>query len=151
MFDEFRHIGINFDALVALTPGDDLDMPPPDMMRRRSSRLDKSDRLMSEVDLNKCKDRFREEAEKVLEDALRLHSNTTGGGIPTWFLALFAWFAMDDIWRMAMSPFLFYPIMLAASAVALLYSMGLGPLVIPQIQAQANVYLRKLGMGAIGF
>ena len=88
---------------------------------------------MSEVEINKCKDRFREEAEKVLEDALRLHTNMSGGGIPTWFLALFAWLASDYAWRLAMSPFLFYPIMLVASVVALLYSMGLGPLIIPQV------------------
>ena len=147
IFDKFRSIEIDFDELIG-TPGTtpDKDDEPP-LMKRKSSVLKMRDRLMSEVEINKCKDRFREEAERVQEDAIRLHSNSSSGGIPWWFLALFAWFAIDDVWRMIMSPFLFYPIMLVASVGALLYSMGLGPIVMPMVQTQFNMYSRKLGLG----
>ena len=101
-------------------------------MRRQSSILDRhGDRLLSEEEINRCKDRFREETEKIQEDALRLHRNEGSGGTPMWLIALLIYFGYDDVLRMLMNPILFYPVMLIVTLVALLYSMGLGPVMMP--------------------
>jgi hypothetical protein len=66
-----------------------------------------------------------------------------------WFWGLFVFFAYDDILRMLMSPMLFYPTMLVVSVSALLYSMGLGPLFIPVVRSQVNMYARMTGVGDV--
>jgi hypothetical protein len=44
---------------------------------------------------------------------------------------LLAYFAYDDIFRMLLNPILFYPVMFIVSIIALLYSIGLGPIMLP--------------------
>ncbi len=62
-------------------------------------------------------------------------------------IGLLVYFGYDDVLRMIMNPLLFYPIMLVVTVVALLYSMGLGPVMIPVVKTTVNMYLRKLGVG----
>ena len=59
-----------------------------------------------------------------------------------WIYVLLAYFAYDDIFRMIMNPILFYPIMFVTSIVAMMYSMGLGPVLIPAVKQTVNVGLR---------
>jgi len=59
-----------------------------------------------------------------------------------WIYVMLAYFAYDDIFRMIMNPILFYPIMFVTSIVAMMYSMGLGPVLIPAVKQTVNVGLR---------
>ena len=106
-----------------------------------------AERLLSDQQIARMKDDFRDDAEKCQEDAIRLHHNVSGAGVPIWFMFLFAYFAYDDVFRMLMNPLLFYPVMLLASVAGMLYSMGLGPVMVPIVRSTGNAYLRKLGVG----
>ena len=100
-------------------------------------------RLLSEQDLNKVKDTFANDIENELEEAKR--KQTPGDGqIPMWFYVILFYFAYDDILRMVMNPILFYPLLLIFSIVGMLYSMGLGPVMVPMIQSTVNMWLRQL-------
>jgi hypothetical protein len=60
-----------------------------------------------------------------------------------WFYVVLFYFAYDDIFRMIMNPLLFYPILLIGSLMGMLYSMGLGPVMVPVIQQTVNMWLRQ--------
>ena len=148
LFDKFRSIDINFDDVIETPKGD--PQASPLSVRRSNSILNrKGDTLLSEAEITKCKDRFREEAEKIQEEALRIHRNESVGGTPWWMIGLLVYFGYDDVYRMLMSPILFYPVMLIVTMVALLYSMGLGPVMIPLVRQQVNKYSRKAGIGEL--
>ena len=103
-------------------------------------------KLLSETDLNKVKDRFNEDAHKELEDALRKHHNLGTGATPLWLYVILVYFAYDDIFRMLANPLLFYPLIFVFSIVAMLYSMGLGPVMIPVAKTSLNMGLRQVGI-----
>jgi hypothetical protein len=63
-----------------------------------------------------------------------------------WIYVLLAYFAYDDIFRMILNPILFYPIMFVTSIVAMMYSMGLGPVMIPAVKQTVNMSLRMAGV-----
>ena len=131
-----RKMDIDFNAMMGIE----------DMSMMRQSSVS---RLMSEEQINQAKDRFLEDANRALEDALRLHANIGNDGVPIWFWALFVFFAYDDVLRMLLSPILFYPTMLVVSVAGLLYSMGLGPLFVPVVKSQVNMYARMAGLGDV--
>ena len=89
------------------------------------------DKLLSEIEINKVKDQFKRDIAEILEDAIKKHRNVGSGGVPLWMYGLLAYFAYDDIFRMLLNPILFYPIMFVVSIIALLYSIGLGPIILP--------------------
>jgi hypothetical protein len=60
--------------------------------------------------------------------------NITQGSTPVWLYVMLAYFAYDDIFRMIMNPILFYPIMFVTSIVAMMYSIGLGPVMVPAVK-----------------
>jgi hypothetical protein len=47
---------------------------------------------------------------------------------------LLAYFAYDDILRMMWNPFIFTPLVFIISAVGILYTMGMGPIMVPMIK-----------------
>jgi len=99
-------------------------------------------RLLSEQEINKVKDRFNQETENALEEAKR--KQTPGDGqIPVWFYVILVYFAYDDIFRMMRNPLLLYPIVLVMSILGMLYSIGLGPVMIPIVQSTINMWLRQ--------
>ena len=106
----------------------------------------KKERLLSEAELNKVKDRYYEDANNQLEDAIRKHHNISSGGIPVWLYVVLVFFGYDDIWRMCMNPILFYPIVLVMSIVGMLYSMGLGPIMVPTVKSAVNLGMRNAGV-----
>ena len=55
---------------------------------------------------------------------------------------LLAYFAYDDILRMMWNPFIFTPLVFFISAVGILYTMGMGPIMVPMIKHEANKLLR---------
>lgn len=99
-------------------------------------------KLLSESDINKVKDKFKDDCQNVLEEALRKHHNLSGGATPLWLYVILVYFAYDDIFRMMANPILFYPLMFAVSILAMLYSMGLGPIMVPVARTSINMGLR---------
>jgi len=103
-------------------------------------------KLLSEADINKAKDKFNDDANNVLEEALRKHKNVSMGGTPLWLYATLVYFAYDDIFRMLANPILFYPLMFVFSICAMLYSMGLGPVMLPVARTSINTGFRSCGI-----
>jgi hypothetical protein len=81
--------------------------------------------------LNRVRDKFHEDIESVLEDAIRKHFNISSTSIPWWIYGLLIFFAMDNVMNWIQHPIVFYPLMMLVSVVALLYSMGLGGVMVP--------------------
>lgn len=77
-----------------------------------------------------------------LEEALRKHHNLGSGSTPMFMYILLAYFAYDDILRMMWNPFIFTPLVFVISAVGILYTMGMGPIMVPMIKQEANKLLR---------
>jgi len=80
--------------------------------------------------LNKLKDDFDNMCENALDDAKR-RQTPADTGIPTWFLALFIFFSYEKIFRILMNPWLFYPVFIPLLGIAVLFVIGLGPLILP--------------------
>ena len=68
------------------------------------------------------------------------------GSTPLWLYATLVYFAYDDIFRMLGNPLLFYPLVVALSILAMLWSMGLGPVMVPIMRQSANLGLRRVGV-----
>lgn len=68
------------------------------------------------------------------------------GSAPVWIYVLLAYFAYDDIFRMMWNPFIFTPLVFVISAVGLLYTMGMGPVMVPLAKAEANKLFRRFGV-----
>lgn len=100
------------------------------------------DKLLSEQEINKVKDRFKDDVEEALDEAVKKHHNMSSGGTPTWLYVLILYFAYDDVWRMVWNPIIFTPLILIVSVFGLIFASGLGPVVFPQIKQEVNKYLR---------
>ena len=59
--------------------------------------------------------KFKEDANYALEEAIARHNNTATGGIPTWFWAVFLWYASDNFIGYMSNPICFYPLCLIAT------------------------------------
>jgi hypothetical protein len=103
-------------------------------------------RLLSESDINRVRDKFYEDANIQLEEALRKHQNVTLGGTPLWLYVVLVYFSYDDIFRMLANPILFYPLVFVCSIVGMLYSMGLGPIMLPAVKTSINLGFRQAGV-----
>ena len=104
------------------------------------------DRLLSEQELNKVRDKFYEDIEFVLEEAIRKHHNIQATSVPWWIYLLLAFFAADNVMGWISSPLIFYPLMLIFGSIAMLYSMGLGSLMGPLARQVVNGGLRGAGI-----
>lgn len=103
-------------------------------------------RLLSESEINKVKDKFNEDTDFVLEEAIRKHHNIQATTIPWWIYALLAFFAADNVIGWLSSPLIFYPIVVLLGGISLLYSMGLGPVIGPIARQTLNVAVGRFGM-----
>jgi hypothetical protein len=59
---------------------------------------------------------------------------------------LFIFFASDNVLSWMSHPFLFYPIMMIAGGVAVIYSMGMGGVVFPLVRQSINLGFRQAGL-----
>lgn len=66
--------------------------------------------------------------------------------VPWWIYLLMAFFAADNVLSWIASPFIFYPLMMVLSVVAMLYSMGLGGIMFPLFRQSVNLVLRRVGL-----
>lgn len=126
--------------LTLTTPSGDFYQPK---MRQMTQIYD---RLLSEQEINKVKDKFNEDTEYALEEAIRKHHNIQATTVPWWIYLLLAFFAADNVMGWISSPFIFYPLMFLVGAVAMLYSMGLGPLIGPLARGTINTGFRSAGV-----
>jgi hypothetical protein len=99
-------------------------------------------KLLSESDINRVKDKFKEDINNILEETLRKHQNIATGGTPMWLYIVLVYFAYDDIFRMLANPILFYPLVFMISIIMMLYSMGLSPIMLPIAKQSVNLGLR---------
>lgn len=90
------------------------------------------EQLLSPNDITRIRDKFEQDCEHALEEAIRLHHNVYSTGVPIYFWALFIFFAYDDIFKWLASPILFYPLVFLATIAALMQSLGL---LMPGVQA----------------
>lgn len=118
-FNEFEKVYDNF-AYIELAKQSNSDGPT---MTGNMSR--KKDTLLSPEEITKIREKFEDDCEHALEEAIRLHHNIYGGGVPIYFWALFVFFAYDDIFRYLASPIFFYPLVFFGMCAALLQSLGL--------------------------
>lgn len=116
-----------------------------DMPRFSVAFQSQAPRLLNENEMNRLKDDFNHNCENALDDAKR-RQQPTEAGIPWWFLIMFIYFAYDDILRMFLSPWIFYPMMLPITIISLLYTMGLGPMINPMLQGSVNMWFRQAGI-----
>lgn len=121
------------------------DTPNSDYAFKRSV-TEIQERLLSEQELNKVRDKFYEDIEFVLEEAIRKHHNIQATTVPWWIYLLLAFFAADNVMGWLSSPLIFYPLMLVFGAIAVLYSMGLGSLMGPLARQSINMGLRSVGV-----
>jgi len=157
-FKHFKYIELSFELDPNITtPGEPVDPQTINLEEEKELlQLDSKTksrsasmlygRLLSETEINKVRDRFNEDTQNLLDDAMRKHNNLGNGGAPLWLYCLLVYFAYDDIFRMLMNPLLFYPTMLAVSIAGLLYSMGLGPMMVPAVKQSVNMGLRGAGV-----
>jgi hypothetical protein len=103
-------------------------------------------RLLTEEDLNKVKDKFQEDTDFVLEEAIRKHHNVQATSVPWWIYALMAFFAADNVLSWLSSPIFFYPFIMIGGIISILFSMGLGPLIKPIFRQTANLILSRVGV-----
>jgi len=68
------------------------------------------------------------------------------GGTPLWLYIVLVYFAYDDIFRMLANPLLFYPLVLISCVLGMLYSFGLGPVMVPAITSTVNMGFRHAGI-----
>lgn len=124
--------------------GKEIDSNPQPKLSR--SQTVKYGKLLDETAINRVKDKFEEDANNTLEEAIRKHHNLGGGGTPLWLYAVLVYFAYDDIFRMLANPLLFYPLLCVFSIIGMLYSMGLGPVMIPVARSMINLQMRNFGI-----
>ena len=114
------------------------------LTRSESIRFEK---LLTETDINRVKDKFNEEAEFQLDEAIRKHHNISNTSIPVWLWGVLLFFAFDNIISWMGSPFLFYPLSIVFCIIVTLWSMGLGGVLLPLARHTVNEALRKAGVG----
>ena len=115
-------------------------------LKKSLSLSSKYSRLLTEEDLNRVRDKFQEDIDFVLEEAIRKHHNVQSTSIPWWIYLVLAFFAADNILSWLTSPFIFYPLIIILGFVSILYSMGLGGVMLVVIRQSANLILRRVGI-----
>ena len=103
-------------------------------------------RLLTEEDLNRIKDKFQEDTDFVLEEAIRKHHNVQATSVPWWIYGLLAFFAFDNVLAWLASPIFFYPVIMIGGVISILFSMGLGPVIKPVFRQTTNLVLGRVGV-----
>jgi len=113
-------------------------------------------RLLTEQEINQVRDRFHEDAEFLLEEALRKHVRSIFRGylsiqhdklqtqVPWWLWALLAFFAADNLMSWLSSPLVFYPAMLVLGALVIVHSLGLTYIVLPLVKQTVWFTVRRM-------
>lgn len=96
--------------------------------------------------MNRVRDKFQEDIDFVLEEAIRKHHNVQATSIPWWIYLALAFFAADNILSWISSPFIFYPLIMVLGVISILYSMGLGGIMLPIARQTTNLVLRRVGV-----
>lgn len=81
-----------------------------------------------------------------MEEAIRKHHNVQATSVPWWIYALMAFFAFDNVLSWLSSPIFFYPVIMIGGVIAILFSMGLGPLIKPVVRQTANLVFSRAGV-----
>ncbi|CDW88237.1 uncharacterized protein STYLEM_17355 [Stylonychia lemnae] len=141
VISDFKYIKL---PRAALTGAGDSNSTPGGGLQRSNTVM--YARLLSEQDINKVRDKFSEDIDFVLEEAIRKHHNIQATTIPWWIYLLLAFFAADNVIGWLSSPLIFYPLVMILGGISMLYSMGLGPVIGPLARQTTNVVLSRFNM-----
>lgn len=139
---EFKYIKIPRQLGLGSTHGGEMGFSA--LTRSDSARYEK---LLSETDINRVRDKFTEEAEFQLEEAIRKHHNISNTSVPVWLWVLLFFFAFDNIISWMGSPFIFYPLSIIFCIVVTMFSLGIGGAFVPILKMSINEALRRAGIG----
>ena len=130
-----------------ITPGgDDNEFINTSKSPLRTTLSTQYSRLLTEEDLNRVKDKFQEDIDFVLEEAIRKHHNVQSTTIPWWIYLVLAFFAADNVLSWLASPFIFYPLVMVLGVISIMYSMGLGGVMFMVARQTTNLILRRVGV-----
>lgn len=105
-------------------------------------------KILSEDEVTKVRNKFNEDTDASLQEALDRHRNNAAGEIPWWMWVLLAWFASDNIMNWLASPIFFYPLILIASIVLTMHHLEILPyvlsLLMPTMKSVINGFLAKI-------
>ena len=105
-------------------------------------------KILSEDEVTKVRNKFNEDTDASLQEALDRHRNNAAGEIPWWMWVLLAWFASDNIMNWLASPIFFYPLILIASVALTMHHLEILPIVLswlmPTIKSVVNGFLAKI-------
>ena len=91
-----------------------------------------------------------EDTELAYEEAIARHRNITTASIPFAMWVALAWFASDNVMGWLSSPILFYPLVILAGILVILFQLGILPIlikmVVPQIKDRVNEVAEKTGI-----
>jgi len=108
MLDNFRHFNLSLDW-------EDSDI------------IIDHEEIVSESEYELVKDNFLKNAEMAYKDAVQLKEyGFAMNGMPKWYLILLLILGWNEFMWVLKSPFIMYPLLLIASVVALMFSMGMG-------------------------
>ena len=104
--------------------------------------------IFSQDFVNTTQEKFNEDAECSLEEAINRFKNISNASIPTWLWVVLAWFASDNIMGYISSPFMFYPMIMVGGCLLCVYQLGLLPILkelwVPVVIAKVNMTLDKI-------
>ena len=104
--------------------------------------------IFSQEFVNTTWEKFNEDADFSLEEAVNRFKNISNGAIPTWLWVILAWFASDNIMGYISSPIMFYPFVMIGGAVLCCYQLGLLPILkelwVPVLVHKVNSTLDKI-------
>ena len=88
---------------------------------------------MSTEKIETLKKQFGTLADNILAEAMKKRE-LAHNPPPPWIYLLILFFAYDDILRIVFNPFLFYPVLMFGSMGGVVYTLGLGPLVMSTVK-----------------
>ena len=117
---------------------------------KKSNTFVGASKVIPEQDITTVRDKFVEDAEREYEEAIARHRNITTASIPFAFWVALAWFASDNVMGWLSSPILFYPLVILAGILVILYQLGILPIlikmVVPQVKDRVNEVAMKAGI-----
>ena len=100
--------------------------------------------------MSRVKDKFLEDIELAYEDAMNRHRNISTTSVPFVMWVALAWFASDNVMGWLSSPILFYPLVILAGILVILFQLGILPILIkmgvPMVKDQVNGVAEKVGV-----
>lgn len=104
-------------------------------------------KILPEQEIIQVKNKFMDGIEFLYDEAIARHKNISTTKIPVVMWVLLVWFASDNVIGWLSSPILFYPIILLAGVLVILFQLGILPILwklgLPMAKDHTNGLLEK--------